>query len=159
MAQGPGAIIKLTGLGGLWIREDCVQLTHEQIDGRYFTFDSFEEATRKVEEMTEQGRKFTDDQKRKDDEHQRRIDEEEASEEFIRNTLNKAEELQLSVFKNFMKEIVFIDTKILNKSLFAVTLNKRFKGFLYKVENDAQFLKHVSVNQMNEVLEMILSRR
>ena len=83
----------------------------------------------------------------------------EASMEFIKNTLHIAEEFQFAVFKTFMKELVFIDTKLVNKALFAVTLNKRFRGFFYKVENDPDFLSHVSANEMKEVLEMILSRQ
>ena len=83
----------------------------------------------------------------------------EATMEFIRSTLHIAEEFQFAVFKTFMKELVFIDTKLVNKALFAVTLNKRFRGFFYKVENDPDFLSHVSANEMKEVLEMILSRQ
>ena len=170
VAYNVGGIIKLTALGTIWIRQDSVQLTRAQVDWKYFTFESFEEASQNASNMDEYLQKLKerteklkqnaiDEQVRKDEEHQRKLNEDEASMEFIRNTLNIAEEFQFSVFKTFIKEIVFIDTKLVNKALFAVTLNKRFKGFLYKVENDSQFLQHVSANQMKEVLQMILLRR
>ena len=104
----------------------------------------------------------TDALGRKEEEKRKKDDaraETAATMEFIRNTLHIAEEFQFAVFKTFIKELVFIDTKLVNKALFAVTLNNKFKGFLYKVENDSEFLSHVSANQMKEVLEMILSRQ
>ena len=161
-SNGQG-LIKLTSLGNLWIRQDSVQLTREQVEVKYLTFTSFEDARKQAFNMDEYNQNIVERRKRlrqhQIDEQQRVIDEAEASMEFIKNTIDIAEKFQFSVFKTFIKEIVFIDTKLVNKALFAVTLNKRFKGFLYKVENDEQFLQHVSANQMKEVLEMILLRR
>ena len=168
------SIIKLTKLGSLWIRPDSGQLTQHQVDTKYFTFESFEEARdysrgqfdeyqgkllERKERFKQQKEK---DEQRRSEEQRKKAEakaETEATMEFIRNTLHIAEEFQFAVFKTFMKELVFIDTKLVNKALFAVTLNKRFRGFLYKVENDSEFLSHVSANQMKEVLEMILSRQ
>lgn len=156
-------LIKLTSLGNLWIRQDSVQLTREQVEFKYLTFTSFEDARKQAFKMDEYYQNVVERRERlrqdRIDEQKRVIDEAEASMEFIKNTIDIAEKFQFSVFKTFIKEIVFIDTKLVNKALFAVTFNKRFKGFLYKVENDEQFLQHVSANQMKEVLEMILLRR
>tara|TARA_B100000780_G_C20925013_1_gene368636 strand:- start:88 stop:660 length:573 start_codon:yes stop_codon:yes gene_type:complete len=172
------SIIELTRLGSVWIRPDSVHLTQYQVDAKYFTFESLSEARdytkgqfaeyqrklserkEKLKQQNEKGEQRRSEEKIKKAHAQAQAKAEtEATMEFIRSTLHIAEEFQFAVFKTFMKELVFIDTKLVNKALFAVTLNKRFKGFLYKVENDSQFLEHVSANQMKEVLEMILSRR
>ena len=172
------SIIELTRLGSVWIRPDSVHLTQYQVDAKYFTFESFAEASEYTKvQFAEYGRKLSErkekfkqqnekeEQWRSEKQHKKAAAkaeakaETEATMEFIRNTLHIAEEFQFAVFKTFMKELVFIDSKLVNKALFAVTLNKRFRGFLYKVENDSEFLSHVSANQMKEVLEMISSRQ
>ena len=168
------SITKLTRLGALWILPNSVQLTEYQVDVKYVRFESYEEAQgyskgqfaeyqHKLSERTKKlKQKEADEQRIREEEKRKKDDaraETEATMEFIRNTLHIAEEFQFAVFKTFMKELVFIDTKLVNKALFAVTLNKRFRGFLYKVENDSEFLSHVSANQMKEVLEMISSRQ
>ncbi|MDB9923887.1 hypothetical protein OAC90_00225 [Planktomarina sp.] len=156
----PTEIIKLTCLRKKWIREDSMQMSHaltrDQVDEKYFIFLNHKDAIKKAAARDKYQDKIIEEAERL---QQQKVDEDAATMEFIRNTLHIAEEFQFAVFKTFMKELVFIDTKLVNKALFAVTLNKRFRGFLYKVENDSQFLEHVSANQMKEVLEMILSRR
>ena len=64
-------------------------------------------------------------------------------------------EMQMKAFKEFRKATTFVPRKVLNKVLFAVTGNHAFRGWLYDMNSDREILSKISINHMQEAMEML----
>ena len=127
--------------GNRWLLEGSITLSKAKITSEYFVFGSRQDA--------EVRRSQIRDRIKSDNE---------ALEQFYElktDLQTAAQERHLEVLKRFMKETAFIDRKIVNQALFAVTLNKRFKKLFYKLENDNHFLDHATADVMEEVLDLL----
>ena len=131
--------------GNLWLLDGSIALKKTKILAEYFVFSSREDAETKLQESKDQ---VEYEQKALSQFYELKADLQTA-----------AEERHLAVLKRFMRETAFIDRKIVNQALFAVTFNKRFKKLFYKLENDNNFLDYATADVMENALELLREHR
>ena len=142
-------IVKLTPLGSqAFVVEGSRAKNRSLIELEYDIFDSFEEA-----EYFATNKDDIIKAERAAKEEAIRIEQEKDME--LLELARMARDIHIERFKLFVKQTAFIDRKILNKALFAVTLDRRFNGWLYNYTNDSQLAQILSIQVMDEVIDML----